>query len=119
MRQNILLPSIIGGLVTDLVERRADQLCEVFGISGPAYTWAQPIPPELVPEELAVVAPFDEADPVPSCRNADRPYGPDNYVVTVDGFVVSANVEVGRALVLDTGFRWSDHNPLYSYFVLL
>ncbi len=34
VRQNILLPSIIGGLVTDLVERRADQLCEVFGISG-------------------------------------------------------------------------------------
>lgn len=33
VRQNILLPSIIGGLVTDLVERRADQLCEVFGIS--------------------------------------------------------------------------------------
>lgn len=91
---------------------------EVFGISGPAYTWAQPIPPELVPEELAVVAPFDEADPVPSCRNADRPYGPDNYVVTVDGFVVSANVEVGRALVLDTGFRWSDHNPVYMDFIL-
>ena len=91
---------------------------EVFGISGPEYTWAQPIPPELVPEELAVVAPFDEADPVPSCRNADRPYGPDNYVVTVDGFVVSANVEVGRALVLDTGFRWSDHNPVYMDFIL-
>lgn len=34
VRQNILLPSIIGGLVTDLVECRADQLCEVFGISG-------------------------------------------------------------------------------------
>ncbi len=34
VRQNILLPSIIGGLVTDSVERRADQLCEVFGISG-------------------------------------------------------------------------------------
>ena len=34
VRQNILLPSIVGGLVTDLVERRADQLCEVFGISG-------------------------------------------------------------------------------------
>lgn len=91
---------------------------EVFGISGPEYTWAQPIPPELVPEELAIVAPFDEADPVPSCRNADRPYGPDNYVVTVDGFVVSANVEVGRALVLDTGFRWSDHNPVYMDFIL-
>ena len=91
---------------------------EVFGISGPEYTWAQPIPPELVPEGLTVIAPFDEENPVPSCRNADRPYGPDNYVVTVDGFLVSANVEVLEAKVCDTGFRWSDHNPVYMDLVL-
>ena len=91
---------------------------EVFGISGPEYTWAQPIPPELIPEGLSIVAPFDPEDPVPSCRNADRPYGPDNYVVTVDGFIVSANVEVQEAKVCDTGFRWSDHNPVYMDFVL-
>ena len=91
---------------------------EVFGISGPEYTWAQPIPPELIPEGLSVVAPFDAEDPVPSCRNADRPYGPDNYVVTVDGFIVSANVEVQEAKVCDTGFRWSDHNPVYMDFIL-
>lgn len=91
---------------------------EVFGISGPEYTWAQPIPAELVPEEMRIVAPFDEENPVPSCRNADRPYGPDNYVVTVDGFIVSGNVEVVEARVWDTGFRWSDHNPVYMDFVL-
>lgn len=34
VRQNILLPSIIGGMTTDLVENRADQLCDVFGISA-------------------------------------------------------------------------------------
>ena len=34
VRQNILLPAIIGGQVSDLVENRADQLCEVFGIAG-------------------------------------------------------------------------------------
>lgn len=33
VRQNILLPAIIGGLVSDLTETRADQLCEVFGIT--------------------------------------------------------------------------------------
>lgn len=91
---------------------------EVFGISGPEYTWAQPIPAELVPEGMHIVAPFDEEKPVPSCRNADRPYGPDNYVVTVDGFIVSGNVEVVEAKVCDTGFRWSDHNPVYMDFVL-
>ena len=91
---------------------------EIFGVSGPEYTWAQPIPAQLVPEGLSIAAPFDGEAPVPSCRNADRPYGPDNYVGTVDGFVVSANVEVVVARVWDTGFRWSDHNPVYMDFVL-
>lgn len=91
---------------------------KIFGVSGPAYTWAQPIPASLIPEELRIVAPFDEENPVASCRNADRPYGPDSYRVTVDGFVVSDNVEVRRAKVWETGFRWSDHNPVYMDFVL-
>ena len=90
----------------------------VFGVSGPEYTWAQPIPAEIIPEELAVVVPFDALDPIPSCRNADRPYGPGSYVVTVDGFIISANVSVTAANVLDTGFRWSDHNPVYMDFIL-
>ena len=34
VRQNILLPAIIGGVVSDMTEQRADQLCEVFGIAG-------------------------------------------------------------------------------------
>ena len=91
---------------------------EIFGVSGPAYTWAQPIPASLVPEGLSIVAPFDPDKPTASCRNADRVYGPDNYRVTVDGFVVSANVEVRTAKVWETGFRWSDHNPVYIDFVL-
>ena len=34
VRQNILLPAIIGGIVSDMTEQRADQLCEVFGIAA-------------------------------------------------------------------------------------
>ena len=92
---------------------------EIFGVSGPEYTWAQPIPAELVPEGLTIVAPYDGEDPVASCRNVDRPYGPDNYLVTVDGFIISANVSVSASRVVDTGFRWSDHNPVCLDFVLL
>ncbi len=33
VRQNILLPAIIGGAVADETENRADRLCDVFGIS--------------------------------------------------------------------------------------
>ena len=73
---------------------------------------------ELIPEGLSIVAPFDRDEPVASCRNADRPYGPDNYLVTVDGFIVSSNVSVLESKAVDTGFRWSDHNPVYLDFVL-
>ena len=34
VRQNILRPAIIGGVVSGMTEQRADQLCEVFGIAG-------------------------------------------------------------------------------------
>ena len=91
---------------------------EVFGVSGDAYTWAQPIPAEIIPEGLSIVAPFDPENPVATCRNADRPYGPDDYRVSVDGFIVSDNVEVVETQVVDTGYRWSDHNPVWMDFVL-
>lgn len=90
----------------------------VFGISGAAYTWAQPIPEELIPEGLSVVAPLDSGHPVPSCRNADRPYGPDDFVLVVDGFIVSDNVTVVDSTAVDTAFQWSDHNPVYLDFIL-
>ena len=91
---------------------------EVFGTQSVDGNWALPIPAELIPAGLTVVAPLDPDDPVPSCRNADRPYGPDDLVLTVDGFVVSDNVRVLESRVLDEGFRWSDHNPVYMDFVL-
>ena len=90
----------------------------VFGVSGEGYTWAQPVPDGLVPDGLTLVAPLDPENPVPSCRNADRPYGPDSYVLTVDGFVVSDNVEILDQGVADTMFQWSDHNPVYMDVVL-
>ena len=34
VRQNILLPAIIGGSVSSVTENRADRLCDVFGISA-------------------------------------------------------------------------------------
>ena len=34
VRENILLPAIIGGAVTGQTEARADQLCDVFGITA-------------------------------------------------------------------------------------
>lgn len=90
-----------------------------FGEADQEYSWAQPIPEGTFDGyDISLVAPLDERDPVPSCRNADSAYHQGQYVLTVDGFMVSANVTVESAGVIDTGFRWSDHNPVTMTFTL-
>lgn len=91
---------------------------EIFHTSTLENNWAQPVNMSLFTEDITLVAPFDEADPVASCRNPDKPYEEGDFVVTVDGFVKSANVEAIEANVIDTGFAWSDHNPVILRFRL-
>ena len=93
---------------------------EIFGVSGEGQTWAQPIPEETFEgASLSLVAPFNEDSPTPSCRNADGPYNESQFVLTVDGFIVSDNVRVVRADVIDLGFEYSDHNPVELVFELI
>ena len=40
-----------------------------------------------------------------------------NYTVTVDGFIISDNVQAA-SLVVDNDFAWSDHQPVRMTFVL-
>ncbi len=90
-----------------------------FGEADQSYSWAQPIPAEtFAGVDVSLAAPLDENDPVPSCRNADGPYHEGQYVLTVDGFLTTPNVTVSQATVLDTGFAWSDHNPVKMTFTL-
>ena len=92
----------------------------VFGVAGEGQTWAQPFPEELLSGGIRLEVPdAGAANPVPSCRNADGPYVPgESFVLTVDGFLVSENVTVEAASVVDTGFAWSDHNPVLLTFRL-
>ena len=90
-----------------------------FGKSDIEYTWAQPIPAGTFDGfDIKLIAPLNESSPVPSCRNADGPYHQGQYVLTIDGFLVSANVKVLGSDVMDTQFKYSDHNPVYMEFVL-
>jgi endonuclease/exonuclease/phosphatase family metal-dependent hydrolase len=90
-----------------------------FGEADQAYSWAQPIPEGTFDNyDISLVAPLDESASVPSCRNADSAYHEGQYVLTVDGFLVSKNVTVENAAVVDTGFQWSDHNPVIMTFTL-
>lgn len=90
-----------------------------FGEADQDYSWAQPIPDGIFDGyDVTLAAPLDEDAPVPSCRNADSAYHEGQYVLTVDGFMVSKNVAVESAEVINTGFRWSDHNPVKMVFTL-
>ena len=93
---------------------------EIFGVAGGENdTWAQPIPEGTIPDGLSLVVPFDVSHPVATCRTANEPYNEETtFRVTVDGFLVSDNVEAVSADVVDAGYRYSDHNPIYMDFIL-
>lgn len=86
-----------------------------FGISGGDQNWAQAFPADILDgKSLSLVATFN----APTCRNADAPYSPDQFVLTVDGFIVSDNVRVVESETLDLSFKLSDHNPVSMTFIL-
>lgn len=92
---------------------------QIFGVSGEDYSWAKSFPYDSVPKGFKVIAPFDEATPVPSCRNADKPWDAQtNFQLTIDGFIISDNVECTKSDVIDLQFACSDHNPVYMNFIL-
>ncbi len=92
---------------------------EVFGISGEDYSWAKPFPTEIIPENFSLVSGYNEENPVASCRDTGAGYEKGTtFTITLDGFLVSSNVEVISYEVVDAGFKNSDHNPVLMTFKL-
>lgn len=90
------------------------------GVPAVNASWCQPFPKERLPEGFALVDSLNAQAPVFSCRNADIPYEKGiSFEVTLDGFMVSSNVEVISCEVLDMGFAVSDHNPVHMEFKLI
>lgn len=94
---------------------------EIFGVDGKNYTWAQPFDKTILDgTNMQLVVPgSDDEEKIPSCRNADIPYEKGKtFVLTVDGFLVSSNIIVDESHVVDSGFKYSDHNPVCLKFGL-
>lgn len=92
---------------------------QYFAVSGADYSWNRPFPKELLEGTgICLAAPLDEAAPVPTCRGTDTPIEPGMFVTVLDGFLVSENITVESSLPLDTGFAYSDHNPVELTFRL-
>lgn len=82
-----------------------------------ALAWCAEFPADLIPEGFSRVTDY-ATGLKPSTRNTDIPYSEDSFVVILDGFIVSDNVETTYTDVIDTGFAYSDHNPVELRFFL-
>lgn len=121
VRQNILLPAIIGGSVSNVVENRADQLCEVFGIAAIRDKYPAEISGgekqrtavarALINHPLLILAdePTGNLDSksaravIRSFEQAKSALGATIFMVTHDSFAASF---CGRVVILRDGVVW-------------
>ncbi len=80
------------------------------------YTWAKPFNTDLLPSGISI----STGSNAPTCRNADSPFRGDgtDFVLSVDGMLTSANVEVLLTETIDADFAYSDHDPVRLEFKL-
>ena len=80
------------------------------------YNWAAPFNDSMLPQGIKSYS----GSNAPTCRNADSPFKGDgtDFVLSVDGVLVSDNVEIISCETVDTSFAYSDHNPVILKFVL-
>ena len=86
-------------------------------------SWAYPFPREKLPEHFGFcidqLTEKEKASLWDSARNADMEYVPgETYTVTLDGFIISDNVECLSYEDIETGYSYSDHDPVYMEFKL-
>ena len=83
--------------------------------------WAQPFPYAILAEYMGIkrCIEYNNDELLPTCRNCDIPYKVGNFTIIVDGFLVSANVQVNSLENVQTDFVYSDHNPVVMKFILM
>lgn len=82
------------------------------------FGWAQPFPDDLLPDCIVRADNYTDGKTEPTCRDCDIPYKEGNFTIIVDGFLVSKNVEITYLENVQTGFAYSDHNPVVMKFLL-
>lgn len=81
------------------------------------FSWCQPFPEAILPKGFSRCIDYDK-ELIPTTRNTDIPYSEDSFVVILDGFLISDNVECSYVQNIDTGFEYTDHNPVVMKFTL-
>lgn len=91
--------------------------------SAEPESWAYPFPRSELPEHFSFcldqLSEDEKNNLWNSARNADMEYVPgETYTVTLDGFIISDNVECTKYENVNTGYSYSDHDPVYMEFQL-
>ena len=86
-------------------------------------SWAYPFPREELTEHFSFcldqLSKEERSNLWNSARNADMEYIPgETYTVTLDGFIISDNIECLSYENINTGYSYSDHDPVYVEFKL-
>lgn len=86
-------------------------------------SWAYPFPRSKLPEHFSFAMDFlsekERQSLWNTSRNADMEYVEGvTYTVTLDGFIISDNVECVSYENKNTGYAYSDHDPVYLEFKL-
>ena len=67
---------------------------------------------DIMPSDWTVAYDLD----TPTCRLLNQPYDPSDTAntqyYTIDGFILSPNIQLNTVKTLDEGFVYSDHNPV-------
>lgn len=91
--------------------------------SAEPESWAYPFPRSELPEHFSFcldrLSEDEKNNLWNSARNADMEYVPgETYTVTLDGFIISDNVKCTKYENINTGYSYSDHDPVYMEFQL-
>lgn len=86
-------------------------------------SWAYPFPRSRMPEGIGFAMDRLEEEAVAnmpeSGRNSDMEYVPgETFTCTLDGFIISDNIDLEDYKVIDSGFAYSDHEPVFMDFQL-
>ena len=84
-----------------------------------SYSWCNPFPDNIIPVGFKKCTEYSESK-VATTRYTNIPYSPeDSFTVILDGFIVSDNVKCNYVQNIDTGYKYTDHNPVVMKFELV
>lgn len=88
-------------------------------VLGWAYPFSRSSLPEGIEFAMDRLTDAEKQSLWNSCRNADEAYNPETtYTVTVDGFLISDNIEMVSYENVNSGYSYSDHDPVVMEFIL-